>query len=258
MSAGVITDQYARMSCERAGITPIKERKAELEKQAAMARQEVAALEGENTELQFMNSAWLAIRLTKAACDSFMAVAGLAGGQAKVLADRYGAVSENGEMVGKVTSGTVTVADAAKFGMKQAVGRLTPVNASEVEKRLSKIGEVKYNFVVDAMNQDKDALIRDMIALQFAIASASAEWSGKGKVGDALDAAATLIASGLEVHSAWTDYQEIAGSLASQAKVKDMIQNSLRKIQRQIDRLDFQIKACAVPSSSPPPLTPLR
>lgn len=212
-----------------------------------------------------IDSVLLGLKWTKAACDSFIAIAAqFTGPKGGGVAGAYEATSTVAEAASRTATGqsvdwTRTTTRVATGSLKAAKGlaHMGKLPVSEVTKRnlddistVAGVGKVNVEIIHNAMKQDASGIKKGIVDLHVEVARLSMKLKG-GPAEKAVNIAKELVDMTLTMYDNYEEFrQERAANRETLRAMKQTQSRLLASVRRQIRKLEQELQVC-ISTSAP-------
>lgn len=249
------------MSCNALNIPMMHDKVVRLSKMEASLKHQLAGLSRERDKANLINGALFAARIVKASCDTILSVAGElagslgpAGKKVQLITKGYSHATVWAEIGTKAWMGQNVQSDITNYASKQAIGfgkkgiggslsRHTGMS-QDVGSAVVDLQLAKGKLVVNAMKQEEDALLNDLMKYGEAFTQLVAAAGDNKKIGPIAGVGFALFDGGKEIVSAYKDFknEDPDAMFASQQLTLTRL---LNKTSDQIRILRMTIRSCA-------------
>lgn len=247
----VITNPNANRVCNLSGLNVARKKRLTFRALKTFVEQSLKEAEAENRRAQFIDSALLVLKSTKATCDAFIGLAAdlasFAGVEkpAKLVKTSYGVTSVIAETAAtEQAGGDPDYAMAAAKLVKEASGF---ADAPVTEYLVSSAG-IKSQLVISAVNSDVNEVKKSSVDYGIELSKFGLESSGNAGAGKAAKLASIAKTSfdyhealGKAFDEALKAKEETAGRFAA---AKSMFLTQARRLQGKLNELDQFIQSC--------------
>lgn len=238
--AKVVSDPRLAQTCSLAGLATMKDRWITLNHIAKAMDINIREAEGAENQADIVRFILFGLRLTKASCDAVVDILGTAVPAGEGVKTAYSGVKPFAEEFGKFTVGESSAGGWTKAANAGAMAVAQSAAGSSYTD-LIKLQKIKSDLVIDAANQDIEAVIKDLGEYSLKVTTMSLKLVGKKTWGKVVDIGKALVKAGKEYA---TSYQEFRENDMDLEGAKRVFRTRQKNVQLALTALEAAILDC--------------